>query len=187
MANVDLTDYVTVAERIATFAQLYPEGRLSRLTPSGQLIPAIIYRDLAGADWIEVTAFAYRAPQDPSPGVGTAWERIPGTTPYTKGSEVQNAETSAWGRAIVAALAGDTSRSIASRDEVVQAQARQQPLPARDWLAEAQARTTSEAVRTLWREARAKGAPEDVLDNIAIIGTELGALEATGTLQRGEQ
>jgi hypothetical protein len=187
MATPDLTDYIPVAERIATFAQLYPNGSLSRLTPAGQLVPVVLYRDLAGADWVEITAFAYRSPEDTRPGMGTASERIPGTTPYTKGSEWQNAETSAWGRAIVAALAGDTSRSIASRDEVVQAQARQLPLPARDWLAEAQARTTSEAVRTLWREARAKGAPEDVLDNIAIIGTELGALEASGTLQRGEQ
>lgn len=186
MANVDLTDYVPVAERIAQFAQLHPNGSLSRLDRMGQLVPIELYQ-LAGQDWLVITAFAYRDPEDLCPGVGTAWERVPGTTPYTKGSEVQNAETSAWGRAIVAALSGDTSRSIASRDEVVQAQARQLPLPERNWLAEARSRPTSEAVRNLWREAKAKGAGDEVLDEIAIIGSELQALELSGTLQREEQ
>jgi hypothetical protein len=46
-----------------------------------------------------------------------AWEVIPGKTPYTKDSEVQNAETSAWGRAIVAVGAA-TAKKIASREEV---------------------------------------------------------------------
>lgn len=188
MANApDLGDYIPVNERIQTFAEHYPDGSLSRLDQAGQLVPVELFRDLAGADWLLVTCFAYRSPTDVCPGVGTAWERIPGTTPYTRGSEVQNAETSAWGRAIVAALAGDTSRSIASRDEVVQAQSRQQPLPARDWLQEAKSRPTAEGVRRLWREARAKGAPEDVLDTIAVIGAELGALETGGTLQREGQ
>ncbi len=41
----------------------------------------------------------------------------PGQDPVHQGSELQNAETAAWGRAIVAALAGDTKR-IASREEV---------------------------------------------------------------------
>jgi hypothetical protein len=43
---------------------------------------------------------------------------MPGKTPYTKDSEIQNAETSAWGRAIVAVLAADTRKGVASRDEV---------------------------------------------------------------------
>ena len=48
-----------------------------------------------------------------------AFEPFPGRTPYTRGSELQNAETSAWGRAIVAALAADTNRAgVASADEV---------------------------------------------------------------------
>lgn len=187
MADIDLTDYIPVAERIALFAQIHPDGSLSRLDRMGNLVPAILYRDLAGADWVEITAFAYRSPEDLCPGVGTAWERIPGTTPYTRGSEIQNAETSAWGRAIVAALAGDTSRSIASKDEVAQALARQKPLPARDWIAEAKSQPTSEHVRNKWREAKAKGASDDILDEIAVIGVELAAIEISGTLQREGQ
>ena len=46
-----------------------------------------------------------------------AWEPLPGLTPFTKGSELMVAETSAWGRAIVAALAADTQK-VASADEV---------------------------------------------------------------------
>ena len=44
---------------------------------------------------------------------------MPGKTPYTRDSEVMVAETSAWGRAIVAALAGDTKRGVASKEEVL--------------------------------------------------------------------
>jgi hypothetical protein len=47
-----------------------------------------------------------------------AWEIFPGRTPYTRGSELQNAETSAWGRAIIAVGAADAKRGIASRQEV---------------------------------------------------------------------
>ena len=63
-------------------------------------------------------AAAYRTPDDPRPGIGAAWEPYPGQTPYTAGSELMNAETSAWGRAIVAALAGDSKKGVASRQEV---------------------------------------------------------------------
>jgi hypothetical protein len=73
--------------------------------------------NIGGKDFVVYTAAAYRAPDDERPGIGTAWEPIPGKTPYTKDSEVMVAETSAWGRAIVAALAGETKR-IASADEV---------------------------------------------------------------------
>jgi len=51
---------------------------------------------------------------------------VPGLTPYTRNSEVMVAETSAWGRAIVAALAGDTKRGVASKEEVLNRQ--QSPL-----------------------------------------------------------
>jgi hypothetical protein len=63
-------------------------------------------------------AYAYRTADDPRPGVGHASEPIPGKTPYTKDSEWANGETSAWGRAIVAVLAADTRKGVASRDEV---------------------------------------------------------------------
>jgi hypothetical protein len=108
-------DYVDVAERIRMFRDLYPEGSLR---------PANLERPF----WIEdvpnvgprlvYVAAAYRHPEDPAPGIGSAWEPLPGKTPYTRDSELMVAETSAWGRAIVAALAADTKRGVASADEV---------------------------------------------------------------------
>lgn len=70
-----------------------------------------------GIDWVVYTAAAYRTPDDPRPGHGTAWERVPGTTPYTRNSELQNAETAAWGRALVA-IGADTKTGIASAEEI---------------------------------------------------------------------
>jgi hypothetical protein len=51
-------------------------------------------------------------------GRGSGWRTRSGRTNFTRGSELQNAETSAWGRAIVAALAADTRQGVASADEV---------------------------------------------------------------------
>jgi hypothetical protein len=109
MSNTFAKDYVDVAERIREFKKLFPTGSLQRVEMQ--------FVNIGGKDFVVYTAAAYRAPDDERPGIGTAWEPIPGKTPYTKDSEVMVAETSAWGRAIVAALAGETKR-IASADEV---------------------------------------------------------------------
>lgn len=121
MGNFDYSkvDYVDVAERIRQFREIYPEGSLQ---PWNQDKPFEIVT-AEGKTFIAVVAAAYRAPDDHNPGVGMAWEPLPGTTPYTRNSELQNAETSAWGRAIVAALAADTKKGVASADEVRNRQA----------------------------------------------------------------
>jgi hypothetical protein len=108
MSNTFAKDYIDVAERIREFKKLFPTGSLQ-----GDLQ----FVNIGGKDFVVYRAEAYRSPDDERPGVGTAWEPIPGKTPYTKDSEVMVAETSAWGRAIVASLAGETKR-IASADEV---------------------------------------------------------------------
>jgi hypothetical protein len=106
----NLADYNTVAERIAEFRTKHPEGSLqSEIT---DLPPAF------AEHFIAVKAFAYRTPDDSRPGIGLAWEPVEGKTSFTRDSELQNAETAAWGRAIVAVLAADTKKGIASRDEV---------------------------------------------------------------------
>lgn len=102
-------DYVEVSERILEFRAAYPSGSLQgdyQLVSDGKL-----------CGWV-YTARAYRTPDDPRPGIGTAWEPIPGKTPYTRDSELQNAETSAWGRALIAVGAADAKRGIASAQEV---------------------------------------------------------------------
>lgn len=103
------SSYIDVAQRLRDLKDTYPQGSMQQLS--------LEFREVAGQWWVVYTAACYRTPDDERPGHGTAWEQVPGKTPYTKGSELQNAETAAWGRAIVAALAGGTKR-IASREEV---------------------------------------------------------------------
>ena len=116
MSRADLSGYVTVAERVQRFMEKYPDGSLS--------FEVVDWRDLPQHGLVVIgRAMAHRTPDDPSPGVGWAMEFVPGRTNFTKGSEIQNLETSAWGRAI-AALGIEVQRGIASRDEVRAAQAR---------------------------------------------------------------
>jgi hypothetical protein len=118
-----LDDYVDVAQRIADFRELHPTGSLQPADPAKPWEQAVVEgTDKQGkrfaATMIVYTAAAYRTPDDPRPGIGIAWEAFPGRTPYTLGSELMNAETSAWGRAIIAVLASDSKAGVASRQEV---------------------------------------------------------------------
>lgn len=106
-------DYKDVPTRIADFKELYPDGALRPANPDEPYrIEAI-----SGQFFVVAVAAAYRGPDDTLPGIGMAWEPFPGKTPYTRDSELQNAETSAWGRAIVAALASE-SKAVASAEDV---------------------------------------------------------------------
>lgn len=104
--SFNLDDYVTVAERIELFREKHPDGSLQ-----AEIVEHTDSR-------VTVKAWAYRTPDDLRPGVAHSALSIPGSTPYTRGSELENAETSAFGRAIVAALAADTKRGIATQDDV---------------------------------------------------------------------
>lgn len=115
-------DYIDVASRIVEFRTKHPEGSLQQVS--------LDFREVNNGWWVIYTAAAYRTPDDERPGIGTAWEPIPGRTNFTRDSEVQNSETAAWGRAIVAALAADTKKGIASAEEVRNRQAeRDEPQP----------------------------------------------------------
>jgi hypothetical protein len=113
-------DYIPVNERVAQFIAKYPEGSLQPADPAK---PYTVIEGKGESSWIVYAAAAYRHPDDPRPGIGLAWEPVPGKTPYTRGSELMVAETSAWGRAI-AALGIATNRSVASAEEVRSAQER---------------------------------------------------------------
>lgn len=110
----DLKDYVDVAERLREFYEKHPQGRvittIVEMTEKRVVVKAEAYRESAHA-W-------------PS-GVGHSQLAIPGATPYTKGAELENAETSAIGRALVAA--GLASKRIASADEVAAHRAPEMP------------------------------------------------------------
>jgi hypothetical protein len=105
-------DYIPVNERIQAFHAKYPDGSLQS--------DILTLNDKE----VLIRAQAFRHPDDPRPGIGHARETIPGSTPYTRGSEVENAETSAWGRAI-AALGFEVKAGIATAEDVRNAQARE--------------------------------------------------------------
>lgn len=112
MADYDsrLKDYVQVNERIIKFYEKFPDGSLQ-----SEMVKFDV--DEHGEGIVIFKAYAYRSPNDLVPGVGFSSMMIPGTTPYTRGSEVENTETSAWGRAL-AALGFEVKRGIASQNEV---------------------------------------------------------------------
>jgi hypothetical protein len=116
---MNMNDYVDVAERIAQLKEAYPEASLQPYDPSK---PYEIVQ-VEGKTYLVYTAACYRDPHDVRPGVAVAWEQIPGKG-MTAGSELMICETSAWGRAIVAAMKTATKR-VASKQEVMAAKARQ--------------------------------------------------------------
>ena len=109
--NIDPA-YTEVAERMKIARELWPACIFRPVDPLNPY-QIVTVKDLS---FIVYSAALYRDPQDLLPAIGTAWEEIPGRTPYTKGSELMNAETSAWGRACIAA--GIPSKKIASFEEV---------------------------------------------------------------------
>jgi len=178
---VDLSDYNTVAMRIAEFRQKHPHGSLRPVNPDKPF--EVI--EVGGKTFVTYIAAAYRTPDDPMPGIGVAWEPFPGRTPYTRDSELMNAETSGWGRAIVAVLAADTVAGIASAEEVQNRRAEDAQKPAGRSSAASPNGTTpaapraaanasdaqveelrvainaakdAEALNTLWKAAGSKGA-----------------------------
>lgn len=122
----DLSDYVSVAERLEKFYAKYPEGRVQAGKPELFTVGEQAYI------WCQATA--WRSPDDPLPAIASAWEDWPGRTPYTKHSEMQNAETSAVGRALW--MVGiEAKRGGASREEIQRSRERADAPPAapEDW------------------------------------------------------
>lgn len=116
-----LDDYIDVAERIKEFYKEYPNGRLvCAENPLGMRF--------GEQDFVVVHARAFRNPEDQLPGDGWAWEPVPGTTNFTRNSELMNAQTAAIGRAIVS-IGMLASRKIASREEVEARMAEEAPKP----------------------------------------------------------
>lgn len=99
-------DYVEVADRIRAWYEAYPNARIETeiVSISDKLVV------------VKAQAFRGETPDEKPAGVGHSSMSIPGSTPYTRGSELENTETSAAGRALV--MAGLPSKKIASGDEI---------------------------------------------------------------------
>jgi hypothetical protein len=114
--SFNMNDYIDVKQRIALFYAKYPEGSLQFM------FKGILDHD---PEMIWGIAYAYRFPGDTKPAIGHAQELAKGKTNFTRGSEMQNLETSAIGRCI-GMLGLGIDGSLASRDEVQAAQQRQE-------------------------------------------------------------
>lgn len=115
---MNMDGYVDVAERIRQLREKYPHATLRPWNPD----EPFKVMSIGDREFVVYTAACYRTPDDPTPAIAVAAEPAIGKTNFTRDSEVMNAETSAWGRAIVAALAADSHR-VASMDEVRNRQA----------------------------------------------------------------
>lgn len=105
-----LDSYVTVAERIAAFYQSFPTGRICT---------QIVEHDIQSG-FILMRAEVFRSIDDAGPSAtGHAFE-VRGDSYVNKTSYIENAETSAVGRAL-ALLGFEVRRGIASREEMEKA------------------------------------------------------------------
>ena len=105
MGNFQMDDYVPVNERIEAFYNEHPSGSIQ--TEIHTLTDKLVV----------VKASAFRSPDDKLPCVAHSQLSIPGKTSFTRDSEVENAETSAVGRAL-AMMGFEVKRGISSREEI---------------------------------------------------------------------
>ena len=109
----DDDSYQRVPERMRQFRERFPGASLG-LAPG---CDAFEIFEVGGMAFVATVRAAYRYPNDPNPGVGSAWVRVPANDIIINGAELQAAETAAYGRAIVAALAADVRRIAFERGD----------------------------------------------------------------------
>ena len=140
-------DYIDVATRIIEFREKFPQGSLQSWRDP--YVIEVRITDTTFKSFMVYSAAAYRSPDDELPGIGWAYEPIPGPTNFTRDSELQNAETAAWGRAMVAALAVDTRKGIASSEDVRNRAEKSPEAPAVTYTPEQIQSATEEAQKVL--------------------------------------
>jgi hypothetical protein len=165
MAQFNLAEYETVAERIARFYKDRPDGRLitRNITTS---------QDRQISTWV-VQAYVYFSAEDQEKNLakatGLAFE-IDGQGMANKTSALENAETSAIGRAL--ANAGYSGNKRASREEM--AKVARADAVKRDWLGEADKLALTydvEGLRLLYTDAVAAKVAPAVLEQIKANGS----------------
>lgn len=107
--SFSLDNYVDVPTRLKMLFERYPNASVVADPPC--------IREIGGQSFIEVTVTVQCNDEHNRTGRASAWEPFPGKTPYTRDSEMMNAETSALGR-VCGALGIGLKSSVASLDEV---------------------------------------------------------------------
>lgn len=132
----NLEDYETVDERIHKFWEKYPNGRIITSDP-------IIVRNVEGAPLQYVfRCEVYRDISDPVPSATGTAEEIVGSSPVNRTSALENAESSAIGRAL-ANLSFSKKGTRPSQTEMAKVQRNETPpsqrevkAPESDWKSE---------------------------------------------------
>jgi hypothetical protein len=159
----NLDDYETVESRIKRFYELYEDGRITTSwdndfeagTPRTWVMKASVY--LTAGDQANALPKA----------TGYAFE-VDGTGGANNTSALENAETSAIGRALANMnLSGNKRASREEMQKVAKAQV--------DWMAEADKVMNVEQARDLYAKAKAAKAPAEVLDRLKDIGKALNS------------
>jgi len=163
MARFDISQYMTVAERIDLFWAKYPNGRIhtavEHFSPQQVVIRAEIFLDR----------------EDTRPVTVDFAEERPETSPVNKVSMVENCATSAIGRALADLGAEFTGSKRPSAEEMQKVQRHGENSVTRDWMAEAEKLTDVDALRLLWAEANQGGATPQVLAKVRERAETIGA------------
>jgi hypothetical protein len=165
MTRFDLTQYETVEERHARALELHPDLRV------------VINNHTTAADrerntWV-VEARVYKDAGDQAADIPKATEwafEIDGEGMANKTSALENACTSALGRALRWAFAGSKGPSRSEMEKV-------ERMENRDWLAEADKLDDVKQLRVLWAHAKQAGADKDTLKKLEARASELGNSE----------
>ena len=165
MPKFDLSKYATVAERLQMVYTEYPDARMvtENLTTTA---------DRSVSTWV-VKASLYLTAGDQANGLakatGHAFE-VDGTGGANLTSALENAESSACGRAMaLGGWSGDRT-SLASRTEMQKVERGITPKPAvRDYEAEASKLKDVDGLRWLYAQAKGEGASSEVLERLAEI------------------
>ena len=163
----NLNDYETVESRIKKFYEQNPDGRIVtkwlnefRLSDTAEtyIVKASVY--LTAGDQ------ANKLPK----ATGLAVE-ISGTGGANNGSALENAETSAIGRALANMNLSGNKRT--SREEMEKVER----IASTDWLAEAEQILNVNDLRALYTRAKAQGAPTEVLEKLKDYANALNTSE----------
>ena len=168
MAQFNLNDYETVEERIRRFYKDNPDGRI--ITENQTTL-----QDRQVGTWVVYAAVYLTNDREAlARATGLAFE-VDGQGMANKTSALENAETSAIGRAL--ANAGYSGNKRATREEMAKVARDKKPsATAKDWLAmAAELGNDLDGLRLLYSEAKTGGADSATLDKIKEIANGLSS------------
>jgi hypothetical protein len=103
-------DYNEVSERVRGFNESHPNGTIHT---------EYQHQSIGGDPYVVVKATVFKDAANNMPdATGHSWMKVPGATNFTRGSELENTETSAVGRALAFIGFYAKGESLASKQEI---------------------------------------------------------------------